>query len=209
MKNPNTFKGFTLLELLVVLGMMAILVTLAAPSFIGSIKRNGVLSEQRELKLDVAYARSEAVSRGSSVGICASSDGASCNDNDNWSAGWLVFLDNGNGDDGVASDGRLNGGEELLRVYRYYGQNTISLQDALSVGARGISFSPRGYLESVKRDGEDLDPERLSFLVCEPDNEPIYARGVLIDLTGRGLDSFDNNSNGIHEDISGADFICS
>ena len=61
--------GFTLIELMIVVALVAILLALAAPSFRESIARNKVEGVAGELTTDVQYARSEAVARNAQVGL--------------------------------------------------------------------------------------------------------------------------------------------
>ncbi|MFD2425650.1 GspH/FimT family pseudopilin [Ralstonia solanacearum] len=95
-------RGFTLVELVVTIAIVAILVTLAAPSFRSTIQSARTSIEVNSLVNDLQFARSEAIKRGQPVSICVSSDGATClansSSNNKWQVGWIVFNDvNGSG----------------------------------------------------------------------------------------------------------------
>jgi len=86
--------GFTLLELMFAIAIAAILVAIAAPNFSDTLKANRVQSQARDLYSQLNYARSEAVSRGSIVLFCRSSDASTCSGT--WSNGWIVCVDKNN-----------------------------------------------------------------------------------------------------------------
>lgn len=91
---PNL--GFTLVELMVTIAIVAILSAIALPSFSNSIRNNRLATTTNEFIGAVNLARSEAVKSNRGGRICASSDGATCGTD--WAAGWIVFGDaNGNG----------------------------------------------------------------------------------------------------------------
>lgn len=91
-------RGFTLIELMVTIAVLAIVVTMAAPSFTTMINNNRSAALGEELATALNFARSEAVRRGSRVSICASGDGASCSGANTWTQGWIVFADNATSD---------------------------------------------------------------------------------------------------------------
>ena len=68
MKSPR-IKGFTLIELMIIMAIAAILVTLAAPSFTAFFSKKRVEGLINELVTDLQYARSEAVQRNTSVQV--------------------------------------------------------------------------------------------------------------------------------------------
>ncbi len=204
--------GLTLVELLVTLSIAAILVVIAVPSLNDSQTRRKIAGEQRDLKLDLAFARSEAVSRNEYVSICSSDDGLVCRNSDDWSDGWIIFVDDGEGV-GAPKDSIRGTAEELLRVYEYDDDTTaLSAYDVDNAGVQGLTFSARGYLDVVQRGLPDRSPKRLTFRLCGPTDpgglEDFFGRGVLLDVTGRALDSFDRDLNGIYEDIEHNDFDC-
>lgn len=62
-------QGFTLVELMVIVVLVAILATIAIPSFSTLIRDNRVLAQAEELNSLLQYARSEAVIRKRSVNV--------------------------------------------------------------------------------------------------------------------------------------------
>jgi type IV fimbrial biogenesis protein FimT len=68
-------RGFTLIELMVVVALGAILLSLAAPSFMNFLAKKRVEGVMAELVTDLQYARSEAVQRNAIVRVIS---GTSC-----------------------------------------------------------------------------------------------------------------------------------
>ena len=64
--------GFTLVELMIVVAMMAILGSIAYPSLTQSIANNRVRTQSTEILNILAFARSEAISRGTVVTVTPS-----------------------------------------------------------------------------------------------------------------------------------------
>ncbi|WP_120996773.1 GspH/FimT family pseudopilin [Stutzerimonas urumqiensis] len=84
-------RGFTLIELMITLAILAILLGLAAPSFRQMIANNRTQTAADNLMTAFQYARSEAVRRGVSVEICRRNNGA-CANATTWGNGWLVRI---------------------------------------------------------------------------------------------------------------------
>jgi type IV fimbrial biogenesis protein FimT len=91
-------RGFTMIELIVTLAVMAIVLAIAIPGFQDFLRRNRIAAETNNLTSALAIARSEAVKRAQRVTVCGVADpGAAtpaCAD-DAWSSGWIVFVDTG------------------------------------------------------------------------------------------------------------------
>ena len=86
--------GFSMLELLVVLGVAGILLGIGASSYRNITVSYRISSEINGLLGDMQYARSEAIKQGQNVVICVSTSGTDCAaNNTNWNQGWIVFVD--------------------------------------------------------------------------------------------------------------------
>lgn len=80
-RHPAKPVGFTLIELLVTLSVLAILASMAAPSFSSFVATQRTKNASLDLAAALTLARSEAVTRNTSVSVNASSS---------WSGGWAV-----------------------------------------------------------------------------------------------------------------------
>lgn len=90
-------QGFTILELMVVLAILGILVTMAAPSYRDMLAREKVRSALNEWQSSFYFAQSEALRLKDGVVFCSSVDGETCSGNDNFGEGWIVLHKEANG----------------------------------------------------------------------------------------------------------------
>lgn len=171
----------TLIELLVAIAVMAVLVAVAAPNFSDTIKRNRVQSQLRELVGTLAMARSEAVSRSRRVTVCASSDGATCTGGA-WREGWLVFVDSG-------TEGSKDAGDQILKVHDGIGANSLKVIDNTNVTPASLNY--------VSFDRSGFTNQRITWSICDKDNDVSFARAVLMERTGSAVLS-SVGANNIH-----------
>lgn len=115
-------QGFTLPELLITLGIVAILMTSAVPG-VGSLMKNSNLSNQlNNVVTDIHFARSEAVLRDVRVIMCRSGNPNASNPTcggteKNWTGGYLIFADDGdyaNNIYNIGTDTLLRRGQSAL-----------------------------------------------------------------------------------------------
>lgn len=84
-------KGFTLIELMVALAILAILLGIAVPSFGSMIRDSRASTLASELQGALQLARSEAVKRRQNVVVCRRRpDASTCENGADWAGGWLV-----------------------------------------------------------------------------------------------------------------------
>ena len=186
--------GFTLLELLVAMAMLAILAGVAAPSFSSYLRTNGIFSHRQDINSAMMVARTEAVNRNRTMTICSSATGTDCSGD--WESGWIVFQDDGTGSGGVARDGIHNGDEEIINAYVYQGSNQIAVTNADDNSAIDfLSFNEQGRSAI---NGQQTN-RRVLITICDRENDESLARGLLLIGTGRLIRTRDNDNDGVHE----------
>lgn len=82
--------GFTLYELMVTLAVASVITSFAVPAFQSIVQNNRAVTHTNDLITAMNLGRSEATRRSAGIELCASSDGASCNNSTDWSSGWIV-----------------------------------------------------------------------------------------------------------------------
>lgn len=159
-------RGFTLIEMMVVLVIIAIIFSIGIPSFDDLIKRNSVESLQMKLASAVSSARAEAAARNSVISLCPSNDAVSCSGS--WNDGWISFEDHD-------VDGALDSTEIVVDVYEHDSNYTFTATNSGGSAVTLISFSTQGYMQGT---------ESTLFSICEPDSAVRYARGLFVNASG-------------------------
>lgn len=156
---PGRTAGFTLIELMVTIAIVALLLTIGLPSFQSSLRSNRIATTTNELMASLALARSEAIRSPGGAWICASADGALC-DGDSWNDGWMVWID-ADEDDGSTQPTGVDD-----RIVRYVqGRDKIYMVAVADSGseedANNIQFDRRGRIEGLPRH-IDIQPEECA-----------------------------------------------
>jgi len=193
-RHRSMSRGFTLIEMLVVLTIAVILLAIGIPNMTNLFQTNRLATTTNELVATLNLARSEAIRRGASV-VMLSTAGAR-----NWGGGWSMFVDlDGNN----VRDTSLGSLEDEIRR-----GNTIT--------APATIVSSAGYATVVQFDGQG----RMAgagpglFLICDDGVNVVVdgqsrARAVIIGATGRVRVAANNASQQPLNDAGAAITSCS
>lgn len=155
-------RGYTLYELALTLGLVALLLAIGVPSFSGTIARQRQAIEINALFHAVHLARKTSIARRRAVTICPSADGLSCLDSRDWSAGWILF-ENTDRD----APPRVDPGEAVLRRH--------IVADAVRIEANRRHFTLRSTV---------LRATNGTLVVCDR-GDRIPAKALVVSYTGR------------------------
>jgi type IV fimbrial biogenesis protein FimT len=124
--------GFSLIEMLTTMSILAILLAIASPGLASLTSANSLSAAQGGLAASLMLARGEAMKRGAQVGVAAMSPASGAE----FSNGWTVFVDaNGNG--------QFDSGETIVRQEPALRGN---VRLATVGGATTVAFNGRGFL---------------------------------------------------------------
>ena len=160
-------RGFTLLELIVSMLIVAILVTVGVPSYKNVNSSSRIAAEINGLLGDVEFARSQAIKEGQTVTICSSANGLACAATPSWAAGWIVFMDfNGNK--------TVDVGESVLRS-----QKVIQGGDSLNADSNlsALTFNREGFALGV--------PGTATLTLHDPTGNSKLTRCLAVSIVGQ------------------------
>ncbi|MDR0736516.1 MAG: GspH/FimT family pseudopilin [Zoogloeaceae bacterium] len=143
MKDFNKMRGFTLIELMIVVILIVIFAAFAVPSFKHRLERTKVESYTDEFLTALRYARSEAITRGTEVSLAPI--------NATLDKGWNVKTVN------------FGGSEVFLREHNALNGVKICTETNDCGRTIAFTFTPRGSMK-VQVDGAD-HPAGLKLLV--------------------------------------------
>jgi type IV fimbrial biogenesis protein FimT len=162
--------GFTLIELMVVIALIAVLSAVAVPSMQKMLKTNRVQTEASSFVSDLMLARTEAVKRGQNVSVCVSSDGATCLGSNTWQSGWILFSDSAGACSGPTSPA------VPIRVRKAF-TGTDTMVASLS-SSSCVTFNREGFTSN-------LGTSTVTFTLHTVDSLQTATRCVAVDLGGR------------------------
>lgn len=90
MRLPTRIHGFTLVELMVVIGVAVVMLTIGVPSFYTLVQKQKMTTAVSDFFNALGLARSEAIQRGSRVDLVPAGGGT------DWADGWVIFIDENN-----------------------------------------------------------------------------------------------------------------
>jgi len=164
----RTGSGFTLIELMITLAVMAVVLSVAAPSLYFLVQNNRLTTDINRLVTGFNQARSEAVKRGVRVTIAATDSSDATNE---WGkGGWTIWID-------TDSDNVVDGGETVISVDQAMSASMV-LDSVGNIGS--FSYLPDG---SIVGAGDTLT-------LCDQTRTGETGRSVTVTATGRvDLDS--------------------
>jgi type IV fimbrial biogenesis protein FimT len=109
--------GFTIIELMVTIAVLAVLLSIGVPAFNDMIRNNRIAAQTNAVVGALNYARGETATRGAPVSICAAEDAGddpegpdTCSTANDWQFGWIIFTDR------VGTQGMIDVGDEILQT---------------------------------------------------------------------------------------------
>jgi type IV fimbrial biogenesis protein FimT len=160
-------RGFTLIELMIAVGLTALLLSMAIPALDSFTTNARQTSAINDFVSSMHIARSTAVTTNFRVTVCASSGGSNC-EAVSWDQGWIVFGDRD-------SDQSVDGDEVIAAASD--GIDGLSIQS----GEFGqfLMYRPNGRVMNSSVNGNSGQ-----FTVCDGRGDD-YAKVLIFDLSGR------------------------
>jgi len=160
-------RGFTLIELMIAVGLTGLLLSLAVPALDMFTTSARSTSAVNDFVSSMHVARSTAITTNFRTTVCASAGGANC-EAVSWDQGWIVFTDRD-------SDQTVDNGETIVATSE--GIDGLSIQS----GEFGqfLMYRPNGRVMTASANGNSGQ-----FTVCDTRGSE-YAKVLIIDLSGR------------------------
>ena len=158
-------RGFTLVEMMVTVAIVAIVAGLGVPSFLRVLARHAIVAQADELQDAVRTGRSEAMKRGGPVVLCRTEPanaGRCAGTAGSWQT-WVLFTDLGRNGQFAAGDGIVRQHAEVSRRMTVAGNAASIRFEATGIARADVdspvfTFSPAG--STSEPDGSDRALQR-------------------------------------------------
>jgi type IV fimbrial biogenesis protein FimT len=183
----DTVRGFTLLELLVVVGISGILLGVGLPAMGALIERNQFKAEVSAVHRAVELSRSMAVYRGEAISLCPLDNLGNCSDQ--WSNSLSIFAD-------TDRSGSLDENEVIIKVLPALSGDSSNLMRDFNRSS-AVMFYPSG--SAFGRNG--------TMKICLR-STPNLSATIIISGSGRIRMGKDRDDDGLVESSSGDPVDC-
>ena len=157
--------GFSLVELLIALAIIAMLAALLFPGMRGLAQRDRLARAQHALIGSLALTRSLALEHGRHLLLCPSADGLNCTHDQPWERGWLV------------------GHAQRINAHDNYQLLDLPVHVQSSLHGVHLLAGRVGQPIVFQSDGGTAG-SNVSFVLCTGDRK-VQARRVVLALSGR------------------------
>lgn len=189
-------KGFTLLELMVVLAIAGVLAAIAIPAMGNFMRNSRITSAANDVMAALHFTRSEAIKRRQPVTLCTSANAQAATPacaNSPFLTGWIAFVD-------LNQSGAVDAGEDILLQHEAMNPQITARS---SLAAFAVTYLMNGFA---------LQTNPAQLVLCDDRGnvpsagELSSARGILFSVTGRpGVTRDRDEIQGLINDI-GVDF---
>lgn len=165
-------RGFTLIELMAGIAVLAVLLSIGVPSFRDLLAASRLTTLSNNMVTAIASARGEARKRGIPVTFCAANDGVTgCRTDGSWNREWIVFTDDAGG------AGMIDTGDELLDRFPV---------PPSGYGVTAISPTNLNYIRFMRNGAPDTTASPIRALkLTRPSCTGNNARQITVSNTGR------------------------
>lgn len=175
MRGPQA--GFTLIELMVGVAIMAVLLMVGVPSFQSAVASSRLTTSTNDVVSALALARTEAIRRGTRVTVCKSANATACTTAGNWAQGWIIFIDTTRG----SADASVDSGEVILASNAATSGNIVMAGTAEVPNF--VSFASDGQAKLMNGASQAGTLRVCSTAAALPDTR--RARDIAITASGR------------------------